>query len=169
MKWNIRCILILPSMINYLNRKKFSNILSLTIITDYHGTRRASDLHFEIDQCTPIREDILLVSPSAKLLINAKEQAWNAVSKKYLCLKIGTRKVGESSKQAQASNWTNCVIDSISAAFLSDNSQREVPSIIRVDIATYLRRQICSLSSIWFRTAGTPDQPAANPFRYPFP
>ena len=86
-----------------------------------------------------------MVSPSAKLMISAKEQAWNSISKKYLCLKIGTRKVGESSKQAQTSNWTNCVVDSVSAAFLSDNSQREVPSIIRVDIATYLRRQICSL------------------------
>ena len=149
MKWNIRCILILPSMINYLNRKKLSNNSSLTIITDcYHGTRRASDLHFEIDyrrfiqnsheklargwdfapisptcefldatfrgifhnkwcqfspktrsfcpthlspRCeywlnrryfTTIHEDILLVSPSTKLLIDAKEQARNAVSKK---------------------------------------------------------------------------------------
>ena len=159
MKWNIRCILILPSMINYLNRKKLSYNLSLSITDCYNGTRRASDLHnfflfFYFYKVGVIRDRplhnypwryIILVSPSAKLLINAKEQGRNVVSKKYLCLKIGSRNIGESSKKAQASDWTNCVVVSVSIAFLSDNSQREVPSIIRVDIATYLRRQICSL------------------------
>ena len=98
-----------------------------------------------------------MVSPSAKLMISAKEQAWNSISKKYLCLKIGTRKVGESSKQAQTSNWTNCSSNRVSAAFwVILGSDWHVSSTSDLQFV-----------SIWFRTAGTPDQPIHSGILFP--